>query len=74
MPRILLIEDNAELAAAIRHNLEFEGYEIEVAGDGPAGIEAVRSFAPDEKHAYAYRFAVLDRVSEPERGADREAG
>jgi two-component system response regulator MtrA len=47
MPRILLIEDNAELAAAIRHNLEFEGYEIEVAGDGLAGIEAVRSFAPD---------------------------
>ncbi len=47
MPRILLIEDNAELAAAIRHNLEFEGYQIKVAGDGFAGIEAVRSFAPD---------------------------
>src|SRR5687768_8569818 len=47
MPRILLVEDNAELAAAIRHNLEFEGYEVFIAGDGPAGIEAVRAFEPD---------------------------
>lgn len=31
-------------------------------------------FPADARHAYAYRFAVLDRVSEPERGADREAG
>jgi DNA-binding response OmpR family regulator len=44
---ILLVEDNAELAAAIRHNLEFEGYEVQVAADGLAGIEAVRSFRPD---------------------------
>ena len=45
--RILLIEDNAELAAAIRHNLEYEGYEVHVVGDGPSGVEAVRSFEPD---------------------------
>ena len=47
MPKILLVEDNAELAAAIRHNLEFEGYEVCIASDGVAGIEAVRSFEPD---------------------------
>ena len=47
MQKILIVEDNAELAAAIRHNLEFEGYEVAIAGDGPAGIEAVRSFKPD---------------------------
>ena len=47
MPKILLVEDNAELAAAIRHNLEFEGYEVLIASDGPTGIEAVRSFDPD---------------------------
>lgn len=47
MARILVIEDNPELAGAIRHNLEFEGYDVIVAADGLAGIEAVRSYAPN---------------------------
>ena len=47
MSRILIIEDNAELAAGIKHNLEFEGYEVLIASDGPSGIESVRSFTPD---------------------------
>ena len=47
MARILIVEDNAELAAGIRHNLMFEGYEVMIAPDGNAGIDAVRSFTPD---------------------------
>ena len=47
MPRILLVEDNAELAAGIQYNLELEGHEVAVAADGPAGLELVRTFAPD---------------------------
>ena len=47
MPRILVVEDNAELAAGIRYNLELEGHEVEVAGDGTAGLAAVHAFAPD---------------------------
>ena len=47
MQKILIVEDNAELAAAIRHNLEFEGYEVEIASDGLAGIDAVKTFEPD---------------------------
>jgi DNA-binding response OmpR family regulator len=47
MSRILIVEDNAELAAGIKHNLEFEGYDVHIALDGPSGIEAVRSFTPD---------------------------
>ncbi|HVF40312.1 MAG TPA: response regulator transcription factor [Gemmatimonadaceae bacterium] len=47
MARVLIVEDSAELAAAIKHNLEFEGYEVLVAADGVSGIDAVRSFAPD---------------------------
>jgi two-component system response regulator MtrA len=46
-PRILLVEDNAELADGIRYNLELEGYAVHVAGDGPAGVEAGRTWAPD---------------------------
>jgi DNA-binding response OmpR family regulator len=47
MPRILLVEDNVELAAGIRYNLELEGYQVRTAEDGRAGVEAVRSFGPD---------------------------
>ena len=40
MKRILVVEDNAELAFGLRNNLEIEGYEVEVAADGNAGLEA----------------------------------
>lgn len=45
--RILLVEDNEELAAGIRHNLEIEGYRVEWAEDGPLGLEAARRVPPD---------------------------
>ena len=45
--RILLVEDNSELAAAIRYNLEMEGCVVLHAEDGTAGLAAARSGAPD---------------------------
>ena len=47
MSKILLVEDNAELANAIRHTLGFEGYDVSVAPDGISAIELVRTFVPD---------------------------
>jgi DNA-binding response OmpR family regulator len=47
MPKILLIEDNRELARAVAYNLELEGYSVEVVGDGTAALESVRAAAPD---------------------------
>jgi two-component system alkaline phosphatase synthesis response regulator PhoP len=47
MTRILLIEDNADLAFGLRNNLEIEGYAVEVAGDGATGLARARSLAPD---------------------------
>ena len=47
MPRILLVEDSAELAEGIRYNLDLEGYDVRVVGDGPAALVAVREFVPD---------------------------
>ncbi|MEQ9401650.1 MAG: response regulator transcription factor [Longimicrobiales bacterium] len=44
---ILLVEDNEDLAAGIRHNLELEGYEVSWAGDGRAGLDAARDRPPD---------------------------
>lgn len=46
-PRILLVEDNEELAAGIRHNLELEGYDVVCASDGRQGLETARKHPPD---------------------------
>jgi len=45
--RILLIEDNADLAYGLRNNLEIEGYQVEVAGDGVKGLTRARAAKPD---------------------------
>ncbi|HEU4563778.1 MAG TPA: response regulator transcription factor [Gemmatimonadaceae bacterium] len=47
MPSILIIEDNEKLAHGLRHNLEYEGYEARVAGDGGVGLALAREMAPD---------------------------
>jgi len=47
MTRIVVVEDNPDLAFGLRNNLEIEGYEVDVAPDGPAGLAAVRASAPD---------------------------
>jgi DNA-binding response OmpR family regulator len=47
MSRILLIEDNADLAFGLRNNLEIEGYEVAVSDDGAAGLERARRSRPD---------------------------
>jgi two-component system alkaline phosphatase synthesis response regulator PhoP len=45
--RILLIEDNHDLAFGLRNNLEIEGYEVETAADGKAGLKAFAKVNPD---------------------------
>ena len=45
--RILLIEDNTDLAYGLRNNLEIEGYQVEVAGDGAKGLTRARAAKPD---------------------------
>jgi len=45
--RILLIEDNRDLAFGLRNNLEIEGYEVETAENGKAGLEAFARANPD---------------------------
>jgi DNA-binding response OmpR family regulator len=47
MGKILIVEDNADLADGIAFNLKLEGHETLVAPDGPAGIESYKSFSPD---------------------------
>ena len=45
--RVLVVEDNADLAFGLRNNLEIEGYEVEVAETGPGGLSRAREGNPD---------------------------
>jgi DNA-binding response OmpR family regulator len=45
--RVLVVEDNAELAFGLRNNLEIEGYMVSVAGDGSDALESMVRFRPD---------------------------
>ncbi|MGH7467306.1 MAG: response regulator transcription factor [Longimicrobiales bacterium] len=45
--RILLIEDNTDLALGLRRSLEIEGYDVDVALDGMDGLVCIRSTTPD---------------------------
>jgi DNA-binding response OmpR family regulator len=45
--RVLIAEDEATLAWVEQFNLESEGYEVRVAPEGRAVIDALESFEPD---------------------------
>ncbi|MEP6690037.1 MAG: response regulator transcription factor [Gemmatimonadaceae bacterium] len=47
MKRILIIEDNKNLAVGLRNNLEIEGYEVAHAGDGTIGLAMARERGVD---------------------------
>jgi DNA-binding response OmpR family regulator len=46
-PRVLMVEDNPDLADLYRLKLQLEGYRVALAGDGAAGLELARSLKPD---------------------------
>ena len=45
--RILVVDDDARLAASLRRALAYEGHAVEVAADGPAALVAARDRPPD---------------------------
>ena len=45
--KILVIEDEATIAASIAARLRAEGFEVATAADGPAGLELFKRFQPD---------------------------
>jgi DNA-binding response OmpR family regulator len=45
--RILIVEDEAEIADYLRRGLAFEGFAVELAGDGAAALAAARDRLPD---------------------------
>src|SRR5262245_8945063 len=47
MRRILVVEDNPDLAFGLRNNLEIEGYEVSVAHDGTNALSLASDVKPD---------------------------
>ncbi|MFL5579142.1 MAG: response regulator transcription factor [Gemmatimonadaceae bacterium] len=47
MTRILIVEDNANLAFGLSRSVEAEGYQVEVAEDGRKGLDLARANRPD---------------------------
>ena len=47
MSRVLVVEDNEDLAFGLRKVLEFEGYEVEVFHDGEGGMASAQESPPD---------------------------
>ncbi|MGH9360963.1 MAG: response regulator, partial [Thermoanaerobaculia bacterium] len=45
--RILLIEDEPDIAEVLQYNLEKEGFAVETARRGEQGLEAIRRAPPD---------------------------
>jgi DNA-binding response OmpR family regulator len=45
--RVLIVEDNPDLAFGLRNNLEIEGYDVRVAEDGPSGVQRILEWKPD---------------------------
>lgn len=45
--RIIVVEDEEDIAALMQHNLELEGYRVEICEDGVQALEAVRRETPD---------------------------
>ena len=44
--RILIVEDNADLAAGVEYNLTLEGYDVRVAGDGASALDIAAAWQP----------------------------
>jgi DNA-binding response OmpR family regulator len=47
MTRILIVEDNTDLAVGLRNNLEIEGYDVTISENGVVGLDHFRNQHPD---------------------------
>lgn len=47
MPKVLIVEDDDSMIAALRDGFEYEGYTVSLARDGAAGLRQASETAPD---------------------------
>jgi two-component system, OmpR family, response regulator MprA len=46
-PRVLVVEDDVDIAGVLRRSLDKEGYEVRIAGDGETALDEADDFEPD---------------------------
>src|ERR687895_2420109 len=46
-PRVLVVEDDADIAGVLRRSLDKEGYQVRIAADGESALEQSSLFTPD---------------------------
>jgi two-component system response regulator MprA len=46
-PRVLVVEDDEEIAQVLQRSLRLEGYEVRIAGDGEQALDQSAAFNPD---------------------------
>jgi two-component system, OmpR family, response regulator MprA len=46
-PRVLVVEDDEEIAQVLQRSLRLEGYEVRIAADGEAALDQSSAFNPD---------------------------
>ena len=47
MPKVLIVEDDDSMVAALRDGFEYEGYTVSLARDGAAGLRLATAEAPE---------------------------
>ncbi|WP_462114260.1 response regulator [Lysobacter xanthus] len=60
LPRVLVVEDSAEIRESLRDVLEFEGFDVRVAADGRAGLEAIDRDGPPDVLLLDLMMPVMD--------------
>src|SRR5689334_17256997 len=46
-PRVLVVDDEESITQLVSTVLQYEGFEVETAGDGRQAVQAAESFRPD---------------------------
>jgi two-component system, OmpR family, response regulator MprA len=46
-PRVLVVEDDDEIAQTLQRSLRLDGYEVRIAGDGQAALDQAAAYHPD---------------------------
>jgi DNA-binding response OmpR family regulator len=46
-PRVLVVEDDDDIAQALQRSLRMEGYEVRTSGDGASALDQAHAFLPD---------------------------
>jgi two-component system, OmpR family, response regulator MprA len=46
-PRVLVVEDDEEIAQVLQRSLRLDGYDVRIAGDGEAALDQAAAYHPD---------------------------